>query len=304
MRIAYRILNSFLTGVSLLALISSAQAQPGPVVKQLDMPYRGVEILGPVNVQIEQLQVPRRAQIIADKQTFNTVQMAERNGMIFIGKTTWPTPCATKAPSIRLCLPCLYQLNIGRNSIVTATYLTGPLSVVARDNATLNLSGDNLNLKDLNVYGPATVNISGVYSPGLNLYHDGSGKINLQGMANLRNFTQIGTGQTVFCGVNGKHATINMIGQNQLTIAGQTCVLEANLSRCATLDAKNLHALRGYIHTCGNSHAEVWVKNSLTAWAAGSSNIYYYTDPRFVAQYMCPPAAVIRMTGICSCACR
>lgn len=265
-------------------------------------PFTSIKINGPFKVQIIGQQAVNQIELSSDPYELENIKVQLHNKVLSVSRIDrghllyYPVV-------IKISSSSLNNLEILGNGSMTASQLTGPLAVKMIGGVSANLSGNDINLYELRIIGPGDFTANGLQSRGLNFYHDGSGNVNLQGVAAFNSFSQWGTGQTTIPPIHNKKLVITLGGQNRVSFQGSVCVLEATLYGTAFLDAKNLHALRGYINTNDCSHAEIWVCNSLTAWAKNCSNIYYYTDPKFAARYMCPPASVLRMTGICTCKC-
>jgi len=286
-------------------------AIPGKIItKNLDLsPFHAVSLYGPLNVQICANNPRYSIQMQADQATLNTIQVSIQNGILYVTRVTKlpkntpknsPLRTIARRPILmRISLPCLTALNEYGGGYTTATCLSGPLAVDIRGNISARLTGTCIDLNNLTVIGSAQLTICGIYSHCLAIQHSGSGNVHLDGEANLRSLQQDGSGNTSLLWVNSNQVKIHSEGSGRIALAGSTCQLTAFLDDYTHLNAINLHAKRGYIHTAGRSFAEVWVNNTLLAWAQNCSSIYYYKDPVFISRQMEPPALILRTTRIC-----
>lgn len=131
-----------------------------------------------------------------------------------------------------------------------------------------------------------------------NITANGKGPMELRGTVGLQNLTYDGNGLVSLYWVDSKQVNITGNGTGKIYLAGVAGLLDVQIGNQTWLDAKQLRAKRAFIKTDNKAHADVWVKDSLSTWAKGHSQISYYYDAGFVGGYMVPPATVLRMTNL------
>ncbi len=145
--------------------------------------------------------------------------------------------------------------------------------------------------------GNGDINIFQAYSNALNMYVYGSGKINLSGKLNIRKIYYAGDAILNLLWVDSNNLTLfaNGVGCSDIRIAGIVNQFNATLYGDTHLEAKYLRSDVAYIATGNKAFAEVWVKDALNAFAARSSNIYYYYESPFIAHYFAGAGAILPM---------
>ncbi|CAN5426361.1 hypothetical protein BH10PSE19_BH10PSE19_12900 [soil metagenome] len=130
------------------------------------------------------------------------------------------------------------------------------------------------------------------------LIHRGNGNVHLNGVVNLEELTQEGTGIMQIYWVKGGVVTLHANGSGTIVLAGVAYQLNADLAGQIHLDARFLRTKKGFIHTMQNSRADVWVKDSLDAFAQGYSNIYYFTKPIYIYTALLDGGSVLDMSSV------
>lgn len=140
-----------------------------------------------------------------------------------------------------------------------------------------------------------------IYVPELNeLVHDGSGYLQMTTGKSIRlqALKHRGSGSLNLYWVDSQKLNITASGSGQLLLAGIVEQLNVKVGGNVELDSRFLIARNGYIEANQNATARINVKNKLTTFANGTSNIYLYQNPKFDARYNIPSGSIIRVTGI------
>lgn len=270
------------------------------VSKHYKLPhFNAVNVTGPARVQIITCNPETYSMsFLADSDTLAMTQVQINKGILLI--TRQPSRSRKIVPKtllITIRVPSLQRLVLKGSVGVATTPLDCPLSMVINPNSSVNFQGNNTDLRYLSINGPANATFCGINSCGLTLQKTGFAQIHFEGMAALQNLTSSGPGSISLYWIDSPCLNLFANG-GRLFLAGRTGTLTATLSDHTYLDATNLRAQRAYVHTCRCACANVWVKDSLSTWAADSSTIFYFNDPAFVNKYMVPPGSVLRMSGI------
>lgn len=132
----------------------------------------------------------------------------------------------------------------------------------------------------------------------ITIIDEGTGPMNLRGKIILQDLVYNGRGTLSMYWIDSTNVTISGNGNGKVYLAGVAGLLDIRIGGHTWVDAKQLHARRGFIKTNDSARADVWVRDSLSTLAQGHSNIYYYHDAGFVGAYMVPPAVSLRMYDI------
>lgn len=114
---------------------------------------------------------------------------------------------------------------------------------------------------------------------GLELTTCGSGSVCLTGPTHLKRI--MNTGNTVIDvnQLDTDHLHIVSTCAGKITLAGRAGLLLIRAFGCTTTDARCVCAHTGFIQSGNNAFVMVRITGSLRAFAANSSNIYYFTTP-------------------------
>lgn len=264
-------------------------------------PFQTLAISGPISVQISASAAKPALQAIGDAESLAKFYVAEKDGVLYLGVKPEKGPKKRSvAPNIlaKVSATQLKQLNYQGSGNVVGENLSGALTLSSGGAGNIVLSGKNINLRQLNAAGASNISISGIKSNFLNITNKSSGRINLNGNMVVNTINQQGKGSLHIEWVNSTRVTVNGSGPGSVFLAGIARELNATLSDHFKLDAKYLHAEKGFINTRTDAQAHVWTKNNLSALATAGSNIYYYHDSQMVAGYMRAPGSVLRMSGL------
>lgn len=157
-------------------------------------------------------------------------------------------------------------------------------------------------LKHLRYSGNGEITISQMQNDedGLVVDSTGSGTVNLYGDINLTQLNTSGSGTTNIYWVNTCRLIVRAEGNSKIFLGGMATNLDAELQERACLNARFLRVKIGYINTTDRAHADVSVNDSLNMLASGSSSIFYYLKPHFIAPYMgCSGLIVSKATDPC-----
>ncbi len=139
-------------------------------------------------------------------------------------------------------------------------------------------------LKQLEVYGRASVIGRNIKSDGLYLRSNTTRNITLQGNLVLKHVINKGLGHIKLRWVRGRSARVQGLA-GSIQLAGSVDQLRVKLRHHAVLDAQYLRANHIFIQTKQFSSAKVLPVQSLRAFATDFSNIYYYKEPKVISRY-------------------
>lgn len=91
---------------------------------------------------------------------------------------------------------------------------------------------------------------------------------------------------------------VNEKDQSSVRVSGLSQRVDATLKGDSTLDTLCLKSRTLFIDTTDNASARVINYFGLSALASKHSNIYYYQDPKMVAEYLRTSGSVMRMVGL------
>lgn len=128
------------------------------------------------------------------------------------------------------------------------------------------------------------------------LAHVGNGNMYVNGIVNLEELRQFGAGIVQIYWINSAILSVCANGNGNIAIAGVAQQLNANVAGQIQLDARFLRTHFGFIRALQCSRADVWVKDSLNAFAQGHSNIYYFTKPLYIYTALVEGGSVLDMS--------
>lgn len=280
-------------------LATTAESMPGnqPQVERFfAQPFSAIDISGPIDVQIKDKEAKPALELMGDANSLSHLYAAVKNGVLYLGVQS-----GAQQPlniQVKVSVPQLNQLHYAGSGNVVGENMYGPFTIASNGTGNIVLLGKNFDLQDLKAAGTANIHILGIESHLLNVQDSSSGKINLGGSMVLHNLSYQGTGPLSIEWVNSSDVNVTGSGRGKIFLAGIADQINATLSDHVFMDAKYLHADKGFINTRDNARADVWTKYNLSALATKGSNIYYYHDSQMVGGYMIAPGAVIRMTGL------
>lgn len=284
--------------VAAQAVNTVAHTNTGAFVEKFKaQPFSAIDINGPINVQIQAGQTQPALELIGDRTSLAYLYAAVKNGVLYLGLQPG-AQAQTSNILAKVSVPRLNQIRYAGSGNVVGDHLSGPLTLASGGTGTVILLGSNLDLQDLWVTNAGNIHILGIKSDQLNINDAGSGKINLGGNMVLNNLNYQGTGPLSIEWVNSSKINVTGSGRGKIFLAGIADQLDATLSNHVVMDAKYLHAEKGFINTREGARADVWTRYNLSALATQGSHIYYYHDSQMVGGYMIAPGTVIRMTGL------
>lgn len=86
----------------------------------------------------------------------------------------------------------------------------------------------------------------------------------------------------------------NLSGASDVKIAGKTTNLKVNTSGSSDLHAKDLSSNNAEVSSSGSSDIRVHVSEKLTAKSTGSSDVYYYGNPKDVSESKSGSASIVK----------
>lgn len=160
--------------------------------------------------------------------------------------------------------------------------------------------GDNVFAPSLLIEARSKGNITlnDINSDALTISNMGSGNISLSGIMNVEEIAQTGSGNINLHWVDSDVLRIHASGTGIITLAGVAKNVNAVLYNNAMLDSKYLRTERSYINALDYSSAHISPVETLNAFATNHGSIYFYKDPKHLAEYSADVGGVMRMVGI------
>jgi hypothetical protein len=190
------------------------------------------------------------------------------------------------------------QKPLPRNTV--RIIICGPHIKRIRQEGSGNITGNNLNVPSLHIEsrGRGNVTLNDINADALSIASMSSGTITVSGVLNVEEIVQTGPGSINLYWVESDLLRINAAGTGIITLAGVANNVQAVLYNGAMLDSKYLRTERSYINALDYSSAHISPIETLNAFATNHGSIYYYKDPKHLAQYSADVGGVMRMVGI------
>jgi hypothetical protein len=129
----------------------------------------------------------------------------------------------------------------------------------------------------------------------LNVSASNNSAIELKGTFNLNHITQHSTRPIMVEWVKSRSVAIDSHASGRITLAGISDNITAKLHNHSQLDAEYLRANTALIKTSEFATAKVTALNNLRAFAHGHSNIYYYTQPKYITRVATDAANILQL---------
>jgi hypothetical protein len=226
-----------------------------------------------------------------------TLKLMENNGQLTLHPSFNGATSAQSRAKILLMIPSRVQnLTITGAGRVQALDFPPYLRELAlKDVESVDLHGQQLELRQLFIDGVKQARIEGARIPYLLMHVNKSGPVELRGNIGLRELVLEDTAPVNVYWVNSRQLLMNVDGHEKVFLAGVADLLIANVHHKAKLNAKYLRTQKAFVNTQQTAIAEVSVLDSLNAYAQGQSNIYYYHQPKLLGRYYQDHGSVIYM---------
>lgn len=150
-------------------------------------------------------------------------------------------------------------------------------------------------LTKLVVNGQANVAGTNLHSHGLTIEANGSGKIKLIGMINLKNIQQTGQNRLYLRWIDSDTLTVTSTDAGFIYLGGIAKTVYARLYHRATFNAEYLRANTMQVQTNDYASAFVYPVTTLRAFANDNGNIYYYAYPYHMTRSTSQSGNVLQM---------
>lgn len=150
-------------------------------------------------------------------------------------------------------------------------------------------------LDKLTVSGQANVAASNIHSHALSITSEGSGKIKLIGMLNIKNINQTGNNRIYLRWIDSITLSINSSGDGFIYLGGVANTLYARVYGHAVLNAQYLRTKMVQVQTKNEAAAFVYPVTTLRAFANNHGNIYYYAYPKNITRYSIQSGNILQM---------
>jgi hypothetical protein len=252
-------------------------------------PFEKVYIDTPLNVRIERSHAfKHELEITGPRQTLSNLILSVRGSTLQIHQTV-AAPQSQKLATLTLRIPELRELHV-----ISPGYVRGydiqssELDVYIQGSGSVNLSGQNINLQRLTSKDAGDIQISGINSNNVTIDSSNTRAICLNGHVGLRQIIAGNNTQRITVPSIDYSHRIDIVSHSTGTfyLSGKVPFLSAELGGSSLLDARNLRVRKAFINTADHAEADVFVTESLNAFATGTSDIYYYVHPKLIGQYM------------------
>lgn len=173
----------------------------------------------------------------------------------------------------------------GRNNFTAIDVKSPAMKLKIDTPGRVNLSG-KMGIDKLDLDGSGVINITGLQSHALTVNSTGRDVVNIMGVSNLHTLNFSGSGWMSIYWVNSPRLTVRGSGKAYVQVAGTVGLLDVKLCEHAYFNAHYLRTKKVFIKTYDFSRADLQTTTVQNALASDQSNIYYYKDPDFNADYM------------------
>lgn len=141
------------------------------------------------------------------------------------------------------------------------------------------------NLSVINVWGNASVTVTGAHSSGLSIYARDWAQVTVHGEVNLRRIETCSNRNIIVNRTHSRHLIIAASGLGTIYVNGTANILSTRLWQKSCLEAQNLRTQQVYIDSYGESIGKVWPIFALYAFAADKGNVYFYHKPKVLMRH-------------------
>lgn len=254
--------------VALCLLITSAafaanmpSRNPNPLIQKnfKVWPFNVIRASGDIDIEIT---TANRYQLTFDGRlrSFERTKFDFQNSTLIINAPI--RACRWIRPKIKITMPSLAQFNYwaGTGNIkIHSLQSRAPLSLDIRGNPKIDISGNIL-----------------------------PGKMIIQGNTQLSIYW-----------INACEFYLTAMGHARICLAGNVGTFAATASQWAWINARYLHARRGFVRSCHHARIDLQSSCNLSTFATPCSSIYYYQRPYLQAPFLQGGGAVIPMVPMC-----
>lgn len=233
--------------------------------------------------------------MIGVKKDLDSIHFSDKAGHLSITQSYKNAGFKGQPPLLVLRLKRLASLHTAGQGNVTGVDIRGQHMSITTNNRGQVLLVGKMDIAQLHNQGSGPVRISGIRSHQLDITQKGSGIMTLNGVANLHSLTDTGSGIVSLYWLQSPDLTIQAKGKSSIRLAGAVDVMHATLNKTSHLDGKFLRVKKAFVRTNDDSRADLWVRDSMNTQASGTSNIYYYHEPKFAAKFVGDNGSVLKM---------
>jgi hypothetical protein len=130
---------------------------------------------------------------------------------------------------------------------------------------------------------------------GINVVATDNAQVKIRGTINLKNLTTRGNSCVNAMWVDSCHVKMCSSDNSKVVLAGFTCILDAALNSCSSLDARFLRSKEVFIKTTDYACAKVLPIFALYGFAKHYSGVYYYKTPAFITRNSTESGNILQM---------
>lgn len=188
--------------------------------------------------------------------------------------------------------------NGGTGNVTINRIYSNGLYVYDYGSGLVTLVANRVNLRQLTTNNSGNITINNIRSNLLNLDVDNDATIKLTGEFKVANINYSGSGNMQMYWAKGNNIFINTDGSGTLAIAGVTKIINAFAYGRSHLDLRYLRTKDAFISSFDDASVDVWVYDNLYALADNNSNIYYFSQPKYMSRMMRGSGSVLPMADI------
>lgn len=193
----------------------------------------------------------------------------------------------------------LHALNYRGRGHLTVIDVNSPMLDLDIDSKGMTqISGPRVGLHKVAIRGAGPVIINGVNTTDLSLNADGHNDITLRGYVALRHLFYHGDGKFKATGIATPRLVVRGGGSGTIYLSGRVGEFDVILHDSIRLNARKLIGRRVFAKTYNRSVAELHSTHAQHVLASDASDIYFYKNSEFKADYMAYNGAVLDMTRI------
>ncbi len=287
-----------LMGLSLLLLTSCMKKEPPPPPKQVNearkLPYYNRIIMtGDADLRLTQGGRRSALRVKGDSRDVALVKTGVKNNTLYV-VVNKDTPQFGKL-TVNAHISRLMSLNYrGRGNVFGRNIKGSYVDLKLASQGNVSLSG-KLGIHKLWVEGKGKVRIKGLSSRALDIVMRESPEVKIKGITNLEDLNFNGEGKLGLYWINSRDLRVRGNGEAEVHLAGYVRFLHARLKGSSVMDGRYLRVLKAYVHTIDRAEARLQPIAEMNAHAEDMSNIYYYNEPHFKANYMSQNGSILAM---------
>lgn len=296
--------------------------------------FSGIKTNGDFKVQIFGTQAANTVYIYGPAEAVSAISAVVKGDTLYLNQHKKASAYLMRQVIIRIGVHRLTNLvQYGRGMIEGIRLGADSLSITSIGSGNIYLAG-RMNLKQVQNFGPASINIFGANTPELDVRTSGSGATNISGNIGVRSIVHHGSSCINIIGANSNHLGIIADGRGKIGVSGAVslCLLKAkdtvrvyvcgihtpalhvytddyarvglagvarnfyvDASEDTFVAARNLCTDEAYIHANDRAHVNVSAARKIFAAASGSGSVYFFGPADILTRFVSGSGLVMHM---------